>query len=68
LTGRTPFIYRARVMASHRLTVHGVVKDKRAEGAVTRVVVDVRRVVVDVRGVNQDREMTAVGAARGLIR
>ena len=49
MTGRTPFIYRARVMAGDRLTVHGVVKDKRAEGAVTRV-------VVDVRGVNQDGE------------
>jgi hypothetical protein len=61
LTGRTPFIYRARVMASDRLTVHGVVKDKRAEGAVTRV-------VVDVRGVNQGGETTAVRTASGLIR
>jgi len=61
LTGRTPFIYRARVMAGDRLTVHGVVKDKRAEGAVTRA-------VGDVRGMNQDGETTAVGTASGLIR
>jgi acyl dehydratase len=60
LTGRTPFIYRARVMAGDCLTVHGVGKDKRAEGAVTRV-------VVDVRCVNQDGETTAVGTASGLI-
>ena len=47
-------------MAGDRLTVHGVVKDKRAEGAVTRV-------VVDVRGVHQDGETTAVDTASGLI-
>jgi acyl dehydratase len=49
------------VYAGDRLTVHGVVKDKRAEGAATRV-------VVDVRCVNQDGETTAVGTASGLIR
>lgn len=49
------------VYAGDRLTVHGVVKDTRAEGAATRV-------VVDVRCVNQDGEMTAVGTASGLLR
>jgi acyl dehydratase len=49
------------VYAGDRLTVHGVVKDKRADGAATRV-------VVDVRCVNQDGETTAVGTASGLIR
>ena len=49
------------VHAGDRPTVHGVVKDKRAEGAATRV-------VVDVRCVNQDGATTAVGAASGVIR
>jgi acyl dehydratase len=48
------------VYAGDRLTVHGVVKDKRVEGAATRV-------VVDVRCVNQDGETTAVGTASGLV-
>jgi acyl dehydratase len=49
------------VYAGDRLTVHGVVKEKRAEGAATRV-------VVDVWCDNQDGEKTAVGTASGLLR
>jgi acyl dehydratase len=49
------------VYAGDRLTVHGVVKEKRAEGAATRV-------VVDVWCENQDGEKTAVGTASGLLR
>jgi acyl dehydratase len=49
------------VFAGDRLTVHGVVKEKRAEGAATRV-------VVDVWCENQDGEKTAVGTASGLLR
>ena len=47
------------VYADDRLTVHGVVKETRAEGA--RV-----RVVVDVWCQNQHGEKTAVGTASGL--
>lgn len=48
------------VYAGDRLTVHGVVKEKRAEGAATRV-------VVDVWCENQDGEKTAGGTASGLL-
>ena len=48
------------VLAGDRLTVHGVVKEKRPEGAATRV-------VVEVWCENQDGEKTAVGTASGLI-
>jgi 3-hydroxybutyryl-CoA dehydratase len=47
------------VYAGDRLTVHGVVKDKREEGRATRV-------VVEVWCENQDGEKTAVGTASGL--
>ena len=59
--GRLSMAFTKPVYAGDRLTVHGVVKDKRAEGAATRV-------VVDVRCENQDGERTAVGTASGLIR
>ena len=49
------------VFAGDRLTVHGVVKEKNAEG-------DATRVVVEVWCENQDGDMTAVGTASGLIR
>jgi 3-hydroxybutyryl-CoA dehydratase len=49
------------VYVGDRLTVHGVVKEKRAEGAATRV-------VVEVWCENQDGERTAAGTASGLIR
>lgn len=48
------------VLAGDRLTVHGVVKEKRPEGAATRV-------VVEVWCENQDGEKTAVGTASGLV-
>lgn len=48
------------VIAGDRLTVHGVVKEKRPEGAATRV-------VVEVWCENQDGEKTAVGTASGLV-
>ena len=48
------------VYAGDRLTVCGVVKEKRAEGAATRV-------VVDVWCENQEGERTAAGTATGLI-
>jgi len=47
------------VYAGDRLTVHGVVKEVRPEGAGTRV-------VVEVWCENQDGEKTAVGTASGL--
>ena len=59
--GRLSMAFTKPVYAGDRLTVHGVVKDKRAEGAATRV-------VVDVRCENQHGERTAVGTASGLIR
>jgi 3-hydroxybutyryl-CoA dehydratase len=49
------------VYAGDRLTVHGVVKEKLAEG-------DATRVVVEVWCENQDGDMTAVGTASGLVR
>lgn len=48
------------VYAGDRLTVHGVVKDKRPEAGATRV-------DVDVWCENQHGEKTAVGTASGLI-
>ena len=48
------------VYAGDRLTVHGVVRDKRAESGGTRV-------VVEVWCENQHGEKTAVGTASGLI-
>jgi acyl dehydratase len=48
------------VYAGDQLTVHGVVKELRAEG-------DATRVVVDVWCENQDGEQTAVGTASGLL-
>ena len=48
------------VFAGDRLTVHGVVKDKRLENGVTRV-------VVEVWCDNQDGDTTAVGTATGVL-
>jgi acyl dehydratase len=48
------------VYVGDRLTVHGVVKDKRPENGATRV-------VVDVWCENQHGEKTAAGTASGLI-
>jgi acyl dehydratase len=48
------------VYAGDRLTVHGVVKDKRPEN-------DGTRVVVEVWCENQHGDKTAVGTASGLI-
>ena len=49
------------VYAGDRLTVRGIVKETRAEGAATRV-------VVDVWCENQAGQTTAVGTASGLVR
>ena len=49
------------VFAGDPLTVHGVVKERREEAGVTRV-------VVEVWCENQDGEKTAVGTASGVIR
>jgi acyl dehydratase len=49
------------VYVGDRLSVHGVVKETRAEGEATRV-------VVDVWVENQDGVTTAIGAASGLLR
>ena len=48
------------VFADDRLTVHGVIKEKRPEGGQTRV-------VVEVWCENQHGEKTAVGTASGLL-
>jgi acyl dehydratase len=48
------------VYAGDRLTVHGVVKEKRAEG-------DRTRVVVEVWCQNQTGQKTAIGTASGLL-
>lgn len=48
------------VYAGDRLTVHGVVRDRRKEDGGTRV-------VVEVWCLNQDGEKTAVGTASGLV-
>jgi acyl dehydratase len=49
------------VYAGDRLTIHGEVKEKRAEGTATRV-------VVEVWCENQDGERTAAGTASGIVR
>jgi acyl dehydratase len=49
------------VYAGDRLTVHGVVTDKRAENGATRI-------VVEVWCENQHGEKTMVGSASGLLR
>src|ERR1051326_6666023 len=49
------------VYAGDRLTVHGIVKEKLAEG-------DATRIVVEVYCENQDGQATAVGIASGLVR
>jgi acyl dehydratase len=48
------------VLAGDRLTVHGVVKERRPDGGRTRV-------VVEVRCENQHGHTTAVGTASGLV-
>jgi len=48
------------VFAGDRLTVHGVIKDRRVEDGVTRV-------VVEVWCQNQDGDTTAVGTATGVL-
>jgi len=48
------------VYAGDRLTVHGVIRDKRRDGSATRV-------VVEVWVENQHGEKTAVGHATGLV-
>ena len=48
------------VFAGDRLTVHGVVRDRRVEDGVTRV-------VVEVWCENQDGDKTAVGTATGVV-
>jgi acyl dehydratase len=48
------------VLAGDRLTVHGVVKERRPDGGRTRV-------VVEVRCENQHGDTTAVGTASGLV-
>lgn len=58
--GRMSMAFIKPVYAGDRLTVHGVVKDKRREG-------DGTRVVVEVWCENQHGDKTAVGTASGLI-
>jgi len=48
------------VYAGDRLTVHGVIRDKRRDGSATRV-------VVEVWVENQHGEKTAIGHATGLV-
>jgi 3-hydroxybutyryl-CoA dehydratase len=56
--GRMSMVFIKPVYAGDRLTVHGVIKEKRQEGAATRV-------VVEVWCENQGGEKTAVGTASG---
>jgi len=58
--GTISMVFIKPVYAGDRLTVHGVVKERRAEAAGTRV-------VVEVWCENQDGEKTAVGTASGLL-
>ena len=58
--GTMSMVFIKPVYAGDRLTVHGVVKERRAETAGTRV-------VVEVWCENQDGEKTAVGTASGLL-
>jgi acyl dehydratase len=59
--GAMSMVFIKPVYAGDRLTVHGVVKEKRREG-------DATRVVVEVWCENQHGEKTAVGTASGLER
>ena len=59
--GAMSMVFIKPVYAGDRLTVHGVVKEKRREG-------DATRVVVEVWCQNQHGEKTAVGTASGLER
>jgi 3-hydroxybutyryl-CoA dehydratase len=56
--GTMSMVFIKPVYAGDRLTVHGVVKERRAEAGGTRV-------VVEVWCENQDGEKTAVGTASG---
>ena len=58
--GRMSMAFTQPVYAGDRLTVHGVVKETRAEG-------DATRVTVDVWCENQDGTTTAIGTASGLL-
>jgi|SRR5690242_4387876 acyl dehydratase len=59
--GRMSMVFIKPVYVGDRLTVHGVVKERRAEG-------DATRVEVEVWCENQDGDKTAVGTASGLVR
>ena len=59
--GAMSMVFIKPVYVGDRLTVHGVVKERQAEGSATRV-------IVDVWCENQDGEKTTVGTASGLIR
>ena len=59
--GTLSMVFIKPVFVGYRLTVHGVVKERQAEGSATRV-------IVEVWCENQDGEKTAVGTASGLIR
>ena len=59
--GAMSMVFIKPVYAGDRLTVHGVVKEKRREG-------DATRVVVEVWCQNQHGEKTAAGTASGLER
>lgn len=56
--GTLSMVFIKPVYVGDRLTVHGVVKERRAEGTATRV-------VVEVWCENQDGDKTAVGTASG---
>jgi acyl dehydratase len=58
--GTMSMVFIKPVYVGDRLTVHGVVKERRAEAAGTRV-------VVEVWCENQDGDKTAVGTASGLL-
>ena len=58
--GQISVAFTMPVYAGDRLTVNGVVKEKRAEGGATRV-------VVEVSCVNQHGQTTAIGTATGLV-
>ena len=58
--GRMSMTFIKPVYADDRLTVHGVVREKQADGTRTRV-------VVEVWCENQNGEKTAVGTASGLL-
>jgi len=57
--GTMSMVFIKPVYAGDRLTVHGVIKEKRREG-------DATRVIVEVWCENQGGEKTAVGTASGL--